>query len=86
MKRKKNKENNQKLKAKPGSLRALRIALSVYSFASIGMRETVRDVETGEKCLGNSEYHTIFNSENRHTYWACLHLVTSCVFSDRISI
>ncbi len=33
-----------------------RIALSVYSFASIGMRETVSDVETGEKCLGNSEY------------------------------
>ncbi len=33
-----------------------RIALSVYSLASIGMRETVRDVETGEKCLGNSEY------------------------------
>ncbi len=29
-----------------------RIALSVYSFASIGMR----DVETGEKHLGNSEY------------------------------
>ncbi len=27
-----------------------------YSFASIGMRETVSDVETGEKCLGNSEY------------------------------
>ncbi len=33
-----------------------RIALSVYSFASIGMRETVSDVETGEKRLGNSKY------------------------------
>ncbi len=34
-------------------------ALSLYSFASIGMRETVRDVETGEKPLGNSEYWPI---------------------------
>ncbi len=33
-----------------------RIALSVYSLASIGVRETVRDVEKGEKCLGDSEY------------------------------
>ncbi len=38
------------------SCNTCRIALSVYSFASIGMRETVTDVETGEKCLGNSEY------------------------------
>ncbi len=31
-------------------------AYYVHSFATIGMRETVRDVETGEKRLGNSEY------------------------------
>ncbi len=30
-----------------------------YSFASIGMRETVTAVETGEKRLGNSEYWPI---------------------------
>ncbi len=35
------------------------IALSVYSLASSGMRETVSDVESGEKCLGNSEYWPI---------------------------
>ncbi len=39
-----------------------RIALSVYSFASIGMRETVSDVETGEKRLGNSEFWPIVHT------------------------